>query len=120
MLIGTLLDELERRDLQTGLVTMCTGGGMGTATIIERICQCRSARATAAREAPATSRVDLDRVPRTAVRPDKETQLYWSRMVDSVTRLRVSRIARAVASSTPSTDIRSSTVARCSLASPPK
>ena len=37
MLIQTLLDELERRDLQTGLVTMCTGGGMGTATIIERI-----------------------------------------------------------------------------------
>ena len=37
MLIGTLLDELERRDLQTGLVTMCTGGGMATATIIERI-----------------------------------------------------------------------------------
>ncbi|MBW2312702.1 MAG: acetyl-CoA C-acetyltransferase [Deltaproteobacteria bacterium] len=37
MLIGTLLDELERRDLSTGLVTMCTGGGMGTATIIERV-----------------------------------------------------------------------------------
>ena len=37
MLIGTLIDELERRDLQTGLVTMCTGGGMATATIIERI-----------------------------------------------------------------------------------
>ena len=37
MLIGTLLDELERRDLHTGLVTMCTGGGMATATIIERI-----------------------------------------------------------------------------------
>jgi acetyl-CoA C-acetyltransferase len=37
MLIGTLVDELERRDLQTGLVTMCTGGGMGTATIIERV-----------------------------------------------------------------------------------
>lgn len=36
MLIGTVLDELERRDLTTGLVTMCTGGGMGTATIIER------------------------------------------------------------------------------------
>jgi acetyl-CoA C-acetyltransferase len=36
MLIGTLIDELERRDLQTGLVAMCTGGGMGTATIIER------------------------------------------------------------------------------------
>ncbi|MBV8788077.1 MAG: acetyl-CoA C-acetyltransferase [Mycobacterium sp.] len=37
MLIGTILDELERRDLTTGLVTMCTGGGMGTATIIERV-----------------------------------------------------------------------------------
>jgi acetyl-CoA C-acetyltransferase len=37
MLIGTLLDELERRDLATGLVAMCTGGGMGTATIVERI-----------------------------------------------------------------------------------
>ena len=36
-LIGTVLDELERRDLTTGLVTMCTGGGMATATIIERI-----------------------------------------------------------------------------------
>lgn len=37
MLIGTVLDELERRNLTTGLVTMCTGGGMGTATIIERV-----------------------------------------------------------------------------------
>jgi acetyl-CoA C-acetyltransferase len=37
MLIGTVLDELERRDLATGLVTMCTGGGMGTATVIERV-----------------------------------------------------------------------------------
>lgn len=37
MLIGMVLDELERRDLTTGLVTMCTGGGMGTATVIERI-----------------------------------------------------------------------------------
>ncbi len=37
MLIGTLLDELERQDKSVGLVTMCTGGGMGTATIIERI-----------------------------------------------------------------------------------
>jgi acetyl-CoA C-acetyltransferase len=37
MLIGTLLDELERRDLSTGLVTMCTGGGMGTATVVERV-----------------------------------------------------------------------------------
>jgi len=37
MLIGTILDELERRDLKRGLVTMCTGAGMATATIIERI-----------------------------------------------------------------------------------
>ncbi len=37
MLLGTLLDELERRDLQTGLVTLCAGGGMGVATIIERV-----------------------------------------------------------------------------------
>ena len=32
-----VFDELERRDLSTGLVAMCTGGGMGTATIIERV-----------------------------------------------------------------------------------
>jgi len=37
MLIQTALDELERRDLSTALITMCTGGGMGTATIIERL-----------------------------------------------------------------------------------
>ncbi|MCH2044322.1 MAG: acetyl-CoA C-acyltransferase, partial [Saprospiraceae bacterium] len=37
MLMGTLIDELERRDLQTGLVTLCIGGGMGIATIIERV-----------------------------------------------------------------------------------
>jgi acetyl-CoA C-acetyltransferase len=37
MLIGTMVDELERRGLGTGLITMCTGGGMATATIIERI-----------------------------------------------------------------------------------
>lgn len=37
ILFQTLIDELERRDLTTGLVTMCTGGGMATATIIERI-----------------------------------------------------------------------------------
>ena len=37
MLLGTALDELERRDLNTALVTLCIGGGMGIATIIERI-----------------------------------------------------------------------------------
>jgi acetyl-CoA C-acetyltransferase len=37
ILIGTLLDELERRDLQFGLVTMCAGGGMAPAIIIERV-----------------------------------------------------------------------------------
>jgi len=36
MLIGTMLDELERRDLRRGLVTMCAGGGMAPAIIIER------------------------------------------------------------------------------------
>ncbi len=37
MLIGTAVDQLEREDKETALVAMCTGGGMGTATIIERI-----------------------------------------------------------------------------------
>ncbi len=37
MLLGTLLDELERRDLRRGVVTLCVGGGMGIATIIERV-----------------------------------------------------------------------------------
>ncbi len=37
IILGTLLDEMERRDLNTGLVTMCTGGGMAPATIIERM-----------------------------------------------------------------------------------
>jgi len=37
MLLGTALDELERQDLSTGLITLCIGGGMGIATIIERM-----------------------------------------------------------------------------------
>jgi acetyl-CoA C-acetyltransferase len=37
MILGTLLDELEARDLKVGLVTLCVGGGMGIATIIERV-----------------------------------------------------------------------------------
>ncbi|HKM88180.1 MAG TPA: acetyl-CoA C-acetyltransferase [Xanthobacteraceae bacterium] len=37
MILGTALDELERRDLSTALVTLCIGAGMGTATIIERV-----------------------------------------------------------------------------------
>ncbi len=37
MILGTLLDEMERRGLGTGLVNLCVGAGMGTATIIERI-----------------------------------------------------------------------------------
>ena len=37
MLMGTLLDELEYRDLSVGLVTLCVAGGMGIATIIERV-----------------------------------------------------------------------------------
>ena len=37
MMIGTLLDELERRDLHLGLATLCVGGGMGATTILERV-----------------------------------------------------------------------------------
>ena len=37
MILGTLLDELERRELRYGLATMCVGGGMGIATIVERV-----------------------------------------------------------------------------------
>ncbi len=37
MILGTVLDELERRGLNTALVTLCIGAGMGTATIIERV-----------------------------------------------------------------------------------
>ena len=37
IILGTLLDELERRNLATGCATLCVGGGMGIATIIERV-----------------------------------------------------------------------------------
>ena len=37
MILGTVLDELERRNLSTGVITLCVGAGMGTATIIERV-----------------------------------------------------------------------------------
>jgi acetyl-CoA C-acetyltransferase len=37
MLLGSVVDELERRNLSTGLVTLCVGGGMGIATIVERV-----------------------------------------------------------------------------------
>lgn len=37
MLLGTLVDELERRQLRRGLATMCVGGGMGVATVVERV-----------------------------------------------------------------------------------
>jgi acetyl-CoA C-acetyltransferase len=37
MLLGTIIDELERRDLNTGLVTMCAAGGMAPCVIVERV-----------------------------------------------------------------------------------
>jgi acetyl-CoA C-acetyltransferase len=37
MLVGVILDELERRDMKRGLIALCVGGGMGIATIIERV-----------------------------------------------------------------------------------
>jgi len=37
MILGTLVDELHRREQRYGLATLCVGGGMGIATIIERI-----------------------------------------------------------------------------------
>jgi len=37
MILGTMVDELERSNKETSLVTLCIGGGMGTATIIERV-----------------------------------------------------------------------------------
>ena len=37
MILGTMVDELERSDKETALITLCVGGGMGTATVIERV-----------------------------------------------------------------------------------
>ena len=37
MLLSTLIDELEARNLKRGLITLCVGGGMGIATIVERV-----------------------------------------------------------------------------------
>lgn len=37
MITGVVLDELERSDKETALITLCIGGGMGTATVIERV-----------------------------------------------------------------------------------
>jgi acetyl-CoA C-acetyltransferase len=37
MLMGTMIDELERTGKETALITLCVGAGMGTATIIERV-----------------------------------------------------------------------------------
>jgi len=37
MLLGTVIDELHRRQLRYGLVTLCVGGGMGIATVVERV-----------------------------------------------------------------------------------
>ena len=37
MILGTVLDELERTDKKTALVTLCVAAGMGTATVIERV-----------------------------------------------------------------------------------
>jgi len=37
IILGTLLDEMERRDVETGLATLCVGAGQGAATIIERV-----------------------------------------------------------------------------------
>ncbi len=37
MILGTLIDEMERTDKNTGLAALCVGGGMGIATIVERV-----------------------------------------------------------------------------------
>jgi acetyl-CoA C-acetyltransferase len=37
MILGAMVDELERSDKETALITLCVGAGMGTATVIERV-----------------------------------------------------------------------------------
>jgi acetyl-CoA C-acetyltransferase len=37
MIVGTMVDELERRDARRAVITLCIGGGMGVATLIERV-----------------------------------------------------------------------------------
>ena len=37
MLVSTVIDELERRDARRALITLCIGGGMGIATVLERL-----------------------------------------------------------------------------------
>ena len=37
MILGMLIDELQRRELRYGMATLCVGGGMGIATIVERL-----------------------------------------------------------------------------------
>jgi hypothetical protein len=54
MILGTLLDEMERSDRATGLATLCVASGMGAATILERVCRPRDWRA--APMPPATCR----------------------------------------------------------------
>ena len=37
MILGTVIDEMERRDVNTAMALLCVGAGMGTATIVERV-----------------------------------------------------------------------------------
>jgi acetyl-CoA C-acetyltransferase len=56
MLLGTLVDELERQDKRFGLVTLCVGGGMGIATVVERV---RDPRRTARKQPPRHDRTQV-------------------------------------------------------------
>ena len=63
MILGTVLDELERRDLNTALVTLCIGAGMGTATIIERVVRRRMPKIDIDRRFRSTVRLAVIRPP---------------------------------------------------------